>query len=297
MPASPNEGRAQLVVISGVSSGIGRSLYRAFLQKGYTVAGCGRRRERLDALAAECGGDASVVDVRDECAVKAWAYAVHDKFGAPAIVIANAGVGGPKVPAWEMESGSLAATMSTNLYGVHHMARAFVPQMLATGRGAFISISSGSGRSTGATKTAYSSSKFAVEAYTKCLAHALPAPLVAVPLAPGTLQTELNPSSPVPTSDEWAVDAVPFIVSLCNPAKRHAVHGASLSVPGYYARGYVDSWIIRDSQPLLPEAKGSARFVKNGPRKGRGRTSVALGIIVVAAVAAALLGRRGRATF
>ena len=51
-------------------------------------------------------------------------------------------------------------------------------------RRAFIGMSSGSGRSTGARKAAYSASKFAVEAYVKCLAHSLnDTPVVAVPLA------------------------------------------------------------------------------------------------------------------
>ena len=48
-------------------------------------------------------------------------------------------------------------------------------RMLAAGRGTFVATSSGSGRSTGGGEAAYAASKFAVEAYVKCLAHALPA--------------------------------------------------------------------------------------------------------------------------
>ena len=36
--------------------------------------------------------------------------------------------------------------------------------------------------------------------------------MVAVPLAPGTLRTPMNPDAPVPTAGERAVDAAPFIL-------------------------------------------------------------------------------------
>lgn len=253
----------QLVVISGVSSGIGRALFRGFSRlENFRVAGCGRRQERLDALQSECGGDVAAVDVTDDDAVGAWASRVISSHGGPpAIVIANAGImpAAAKCEPWATPAAVFDEVLQVNTAGVANIARHFLPPMVAAQRGAFIGISSGSGRSTGATKGAYSASKFAVEAYVKCIAHALPPPLVAVPLAPGTLKTEMNPDAPVPTPEEWAADAVPFIL---DAAGEPELSGASLSVPGYYSTAYLDSFIIRDGQPLLPEPRGDARYAR-----------------------------------
>jgi hypothetical protein len=133
-------------------------------------------------------------------------------------------------------------------------------------------------------------------AYVKCIAHALPRPMVAVPLAPGTLKTEMNPDEPVPTPEEWAVDAVPFILQLHNAA-RSELSGASLSVPGYYSKTYVDSFIIRDGQPLLAEPQGAARFARPSTAGGVdavGPVALAAGATVVAAVVALAAFKRRR---
>ena len=284
---------SQLVVITGVTSGIGRALYCGFSRlEGFSVAGCGRRQEQLDALRSECGGDVAAVDVSDDAAVGTWASRVISSHGGPpAIVIANAGImpHAAKCEPWAIPANVFDEVLQVNTVGVANVARHFLPSMVAAQRGAFIGISSGSGRSTGAGKGAYSASKFAVEAYVKCIAHALPMPMVAVPLAPGTLRTPLNPDAPVPTAEEWAVDAVPFIV---DAASRPELSGASLSVPGYYSKAYLDSFIIRNGQPLLPEPRGAARFAR-GPVP----TAGGVGWVGPTALAAAAAGAAAVAFF
>ena len=279
----------RLVVITGVSSGIGRALYCGFSRlEGFSVAGCGRRQEELDALRSECGGDIAVVDVSDDAAVRMWASRVISRHGGPpAIVIANAGImpHAAKCEPWAIPADVFDEVLQVNTVGVANVARHFLPPMVAEQRGAIIGISSGSGRSTGAGKGAYSASKFAVEAYVKCIAHALPRPMVAVPLAPGTLRTPMNPDEPVPTAEEWAVDAVPFIL---DAAGRPEVNGASLSVPGYYSKAYLDSFIIRDGQPLVPEPRGAARFARGPLPTAGGVAWVGPAALAAAAAAAAV---------
>eukprot|EP00966_Prymnesium_polylepis_P139347 3219984-Prymnesium_polylepis.1 len=71
----------ELVVITGVTSGLGEELFRRFSKlPGYAVAGCGRRADRLEALRKGCDTVGSknphtlhCVDVADDQAVAEWA--------------------------------------------------------------------------------------------------------------------------------------------------------------------------------------------------------------------------------
>ena len=263
----------RLVVISGVTSGIGRALALTFAQRdGFIVAGGGRLSEELATLKAEAANagrtlSTAVVDVADDGAVAEWARQLADEYDrlAPTLVIANAGVSGKGhragVAAHQVPRAAFDAVMAINIGGVVSMASHFLPSMLAASavggeRRAFIGISSGSGRSTGATKAAYSASKFAVEAYVKCLAHSLKdTPVAAVPLAPGTLQTGLNPSADRPTAAAWSDAGADFLIDRVLGAPHADVNGASLSVPGFYEAAYLKSWIIQDGQPLMPESR------------------------------------------
>ena len=191
----------RLVVISGVTSGIGRALFCEFAKRGegFRVAGCGRRYDRLQALRAEVAskkdGDGHLlaqVDVTSDAAVADWAASVVAAHGGPpSIVIANAGCNPIEAQrdAWEVSEDAFQRVMAVNVNGVANVGRAFVLAMVERGSGMFVAISSGSGRSTGAHKSAYLASKFAVEAYTKCMAHGFAErqpSMIAIPLAPGT---------------------------------------------------------------------------------------------------------------
>ena len=168
-------------------------------------------------------------------------------------MLANAGImlAEAQCKAWEIPASAFAQTMDVNVGGVSNLCRHFVPLMLDGGRGAFIAMSSGSGRCTGAYKGAYGTSKFAVEAFVKCLAHGLPPPLMAVPLAPGTVATGSGPNpSRLPDAWEWAETAVPYILDVVSQPH---LNGASLSVPGFYPDEFVRNWIIADGLELVPE--------------------------------------------
>ena len=76
-----------------------------------------------------------------------------------------------------------------------------VGPQVARGSGLIVNLSSGSGHSTfdATGDGVYSTSKWAVESISKCVAMSLPAPLLCVPFAPGIVRTEMNSSEQYPT--------------------------------------------------------------------------------------------------
>ena len=263
----------RLACITGVSSGIGKALFVELASRGWMVAGCARRADKMEEMLREVADETSgsvdrerlfvsTVDVRKGDEVAAWADRAAEHFGvAPTLVVANAGIGGggQKVEGWKLDPDELANVLQTNVIGVLNVARAFVPKMLAREdgvRSAFVAISSGLGRSTAAKRTAYCSSKFAVEAMVKCIAHDLVADgslVLAVALAPGILRTEMNTQDAAPPANSsWAEVAVSYMLGETMLAREDpgAVNGASLSVPGYYAEAYRSTWIIEDGTRL-----------------------------------------------
>lgn len=231
------------IVITGVSSGLGEALLRAYAEQGHRVYGCARQSDALESLRPLGGVEVAAVDVRDDAAVRAWAESIP----AVDLVVANAGVSpesnrGPWV--WETSAEDFDLTLAVNVSGVANTARHFIPKMLAAKKGVFVAISSGLGRSTNPHVGAYCASKFAVEGLVKSLAMALPPPLCAVPLAPGLVATGTE-GSELPDAETWAREAGPLILSLSR-----ADNGTSLSVPGFYPDKYTHTWIINDGQEL-----------------------------------------------
>ncbi|MBL8385103.1 MAG: SDR family NAD(P)-dependent oxidoreductase, partial [Burkholderiales bacterium] len=82
------------VFITGASGGLGAELARAYAGADAVVAITARRRAELDALAAQLPGTVAVypLDVTDAAALHAAASDFIGRFGAPDLVIANAGI-------------------------------------------------------------------------------------------------------------------------------------------------------------------------------------------------------------
>src|SRR5437773_11309013 len=111
MPA-PSRFKDKVVLVSGASSGIGRATARALGAEGAQLVLAGRRRNRLEEVAAECaahGGAARIVtgDVRDEAACAAWVAAAVEAFGGldglvnAAGVIGNGGIASTAPADWD----------------------------------------------------------------------------------------------------------------------------------------------------------------------------------------------------
>ena len=199
-----------VVVVTGCTSGLGLGFCKEFREMGHTVIGCARREDRLDGLRKEFGPPHKfyACDVADESSVAAFASKV-DRCD---VVIANAGtVSEPSSVPWEMDGKEFRRVIDVNVNGVFHVTRHFLPMLIEQSHqeGAplkrLINISSGTGHSSNPDQSAYCASKWAVEALSKSTTQALSRAglgdkVICVPLAPGTVASEMN-TAPGATRD------------------------------------------------------------------------------------------------
>ena len=243
------------IVISGVTSGLGRALLGYYYNHGHTVTGCGRRSSEITVLKSQFpNAHLSVVDFSDDTQVQAWAESIRaaaTEDNKVDLVIANAGVSPETMyqnkKAWEVPLQDFDNTIDVNIKGVSNMIRHFVPRMVENNVGSFVALSSGLGRSPNPFHAAYCASKWAVEGMVKSLAMSLPdGPMCAVPLAPGVVQTDSSGKNDTGGNiDTWVEAAAPMILGLSRKD-----NGKSLSVKGFYSVRYRQTWSFPDGSGI-----------------------------------------------
>ncbi len=158
-------------LITGSSSGFGRSLAEAALERGDRVAATARRPESLDELVARDPERvlALPLDVTSSDQVGAAVDAAIERFGAVDVLVNNAGYGSVGAVE-EIDMGDLRALMDTMFFGAVAMTQAVLPHMRERGRGAVVQISSMGGQVTAPGFGAYCAAKFALEGLSESLA-------------------------------------------------------------------------------------------------------------------------------
>jgi len=139
----------RLVVITGVTKGLGLAMATKFVELGHTVLGCGRSRDIVENLrrSNRPPHDFAAVDVAYESQVEPWAARLLSTHGAPDLLINNAGIINKNGPLWQVPSDEFDRLMDVNVKGVANVIRHFVPAMIAKKSGLVINFSSGWGRS------------------------------------------------------------------------------------------------------------------------------------------------------
>jgi NAD(P)-dependent dehydrogenase (short-subunit alcohol dehydrogenase family) len=212
----------KLVIITGVTRGLGRAMVTEFARHGHTVIGCGRSQSGIAQLQKEFPSPHafSIVDVAANESVAAWAQQSLTAHGPPDLLLNNAAIINPNAPLWEIPAPAFSDLIDVNIKGVANMIRHFGPAMVRARKGVIVNFSSGWGRSTSAEVAPYCASKWAIEGLTQALAQELPSGLAAIPLNPGIIDTDMlrscfgGSASGYPSAEEWAAVAVPFLLKL-----------------------------------------------------------------------------------
>jgi NAD(P)-dependent dehydrogenase (short-subunit alcohol dehydrogenase family) len=217
MPASK-----KVILITGVSRGLGRAMTEEFIRIGHTVIGCGRSESAIAELKKQFPAphDFTAVDVASDEQVAAWAKRVLPSHGAPDLLLNNAALINRNAPLWEVPAKEFSEIIDVNIKGVTNVIRHFVPAMVVRRSGVIVNFSSGWGRSTDAEVAPYCATKWAIEGLTQSLAQELPAGMAAVPLNPGIIDTDMlrscfgGSSGGYPSPVKWAKSAAPFLLNL-----------------------------------------------------------------------------------
>lgn len=188
------------VVITGATRGLGLALKRVLEGRGHNVHGCSR----------------PAVDVRDFQSVQAFAQSHPCQ-----LLIANAAIALPGSRLWEIEPEAFATLLDTNVKGVFHTLKAFLPGMLERGSGVAAVMSSDWGRSSSPLVSAYCASKWALEGMVRAVSKELPLGLAAVLIDPGNVHTDMlrlalgeDVARRYPAAEEWAERAAAFFEAL-----------------------------------------------------------------------------------
>ncbi len=158
---------ADVVLITGCSSGIGQAAAEQLCRAGHLVYATARKPETLAGL-AELGCKTLALDVNSESSMAAAVSAVEDAHGAVDVLINNAGYG-QYGPIEQVSLDDVRQQFETNVFGLIRLTQLVLPAMRAKGRGRVINVSSMGGRTTLPGGGFYHASKYAVEAISDAL--------------------------------------------------------------------------------------------------------------------------------
>lgn len=133
-----------IVFITGASAGFGAEMARTFVKHGHQVIISGRRKDRLDALAAELGDLALplAMDVTCKESINDALAMLPQSWRSADVLINNAGLALGTTPAHEASLADWETMISTNCTGLVSMTRALLPSMVERGSGLIINLGS-----------------------------------------------------------------------------------------------------------------------------------------------------------
>ncbi|MFH8557877.1 MULTISPECIES: SDR family oxidoreductase [Streptomyces] len=179
---------ARTAVVTGASSGIGAATARQLASAGYRVVLTARRKERIEALAAELPhAEAYALDVTDRAAVNAFAASLDHCD----VLVNNAG---GALGAESVATGDPAdwrAMYEVNVLGVLHITQALLPALTASGDGTVVVLSSTAGLATYEGGGGYVAAKHGAHVIAETLRLELCGqPVRVIEIAPGMVKTE-----------------------------------------------------------------------------------------------------------
>jgi NADP-dependent 3-hydroxy acid dehydrogenase YdfG len=178
--------------ITGASSGLGRALSQAVLERGWRAVLTARRPEQLADLAARHGEKALVLalDVTDAGSIEKAVSAAEGRFGRIDVLVNNAGYG-YLAAIEEGEEAEVRAQFETNVFGLLAVTRRVLPGMRSRREGHIFNLSSLGGLVAFAATGYYHATKFAVEALSESLAHEVgPLGIRVTIVEPGAFRTD-----------------------------------------------------------------------------------------------------------
>jgi 3-oxoacyl-[acyl-carrier protein] reductase len=193
--------QGKIALVTGASRGIGAAIADLLGAQGATVIGTATSESGAAAISARMAdkniaGKGLALNVNDAEAVDAAVKMITTEFGAPTILVNNAGITRDNLM-MRMKDDEWNDVINTNLTAVFRVSKACLRGMTKARWGRIINISSVVGSMGNAGQTNYSATKAGVEGFTRSLAREIGGRGITVnAVAPGFIDTDMTKELP-----------------------------------------------------------------------------------------------------
>jgi len=257
---------ARVVLVTGVSSGIGRAVVLECLRRGHRVSGCARREDRLGRLRAESGAGPERLhlaraDVTRPDETASWMEGAVGAFGRADAIVHNAGYGHAGAIE-DLAVEDFREQLEVNFFAVVRLTREAIPLLVAAGGGDIVMVSSVVGLLAMPGRSAYCASKWALEGFAEAIRPELRHRGIRVSVVnPGFTESEFGQAMkyrgarPVPALErkQPAAEVAREIVSCLGRTRRHVI---------LTGLGRAAVWLHRLA-PALLDRIGEKRFLES----------------------------------
>ena len=193
--------QGKVALVTGASRGIGAAIARALGQGGATVVGTATTVAGAEAITERFSqegitGSGKVLDVTDGQSVITLVKAISDEYGAPTVLINNAGVTRDNL-LLRMKDDEWDTVIATNLGAAYRVTKACLRGMMKARWGRIINVSSVVGSMGNPGQANYAATKAGVEGFARALASEVGARGITVnAVAPGFIDTDMTRALP-----------------------------------------------------------------------------------------------------
>jgi 3-oxoacyl-[acyl-carrier protein] reductase len=188
---------AKVALVTGASRGIGRAIAEQLAQDGYTVVGTATSEAGAESISAylkdlDNGGCGMKLNVADEGSVSEVVKAIAEQFGAPQILVNNAGITRDNL-LMRMKADEWQDVIDTNLSALYRVSKACLRGMTKARWGRIVNITSVVGSMGNIGQSNYAATKAGAEGFSRALARELGSRSVTVNcVAPGFIDTDMT---------------------------------------------------------------------------------------------------------
>ena len=167
-----NQLHNKIAIVTGAGGGFGEGIAKAYVEEGARVVVADINAEAARRVADALGGNASpfTCDVTQKSQVEALVQHCVSTFGAPDIVVNNAGTTHKNRPMLEVDEATFDKVFAVNVKSIYHMTHAILPLMRQKGGGVILNIGSVAGIRPRPGLSWYNASKGAVNVLSKSMA-------------------------------------------------------------------------------------------------------------------------------